>query len=198
MFGSFSLYVFGRFSVAFGRLLYRSTIGAFIALCLQIWYMMKFCGAYLLALVQKFYRYLKLRYRKSKAFARKKARRASSVVLSKASGKEQKSEKEIEAEEDGILKAALAADARTLALQKKEDGDVDSLAGASAGDRDSAGGSTIKSDNSAGAGNAIEEASRKMRLIALKAYQTKVIKGRLERTDYSANLFNELNMVSLD
>jgi len=45
--------------------------------------------------------------------------------------------------------------------------------------------------------NAIEEASRKMKLIALKAYQTKVIKSRLEGTDYSANLFMELNMVAL-
>lgn len=32
--GSFLLYVLARFSVAFGRLLYRSTLGAFIALCL--------------------------------------------------------------------------------------------------------------------------------------------------------------------
>ena len=45
---------------------------------------------------------------------------------------------------------------------------------------------------------AIEEATRKMKAVALKAYQDEVIKSRLERTDYSENLFKELNMISLD
>jgi hypothetical protein len=45
---------------------------------------------------------------------------------------------------------------------------------------------------------AIEEASRKMRLVALKAYQSEVIRARLDRTDYSRDVFNELNMTSLD
>ena len=50
--------------------------------------MLKFCAAYILALVQKFYRFLRLRYRKSKSLARKRARRASSAFLSQTSGKE--------------------------------------------------------------------------------------------------------------
>lgn len=37
-----------------------------------------------------------------------------------------------------------------------------------------------------------------MKLFAQKAYEAEVVKSRLERTDYSANLFNELNMVALD
>lgn len=86
--GSFLLYILARFSVAFGRLLYKSTVGAFIALCLKIWYMLKFCAAYILALLQKFGRYLRRQYRKSKSAARKRARRASSAVLSQATGKE--------------------------------------------------------------------------------------------------------------
>tara|TARA_B110000285_G_C14869979_1_gene488680 strand:- start:131 stop:247 length:117 start_codon:yes stop_codon:yes gene_type:complete len=38
--------------------------------------MLKFCAAYILALLEKLYRFLKLRYRKSKSAARKRARRA--------------------------------------------------------------------------------------------------------------------------
>lgn len=199
MFGSFFLYVLTRFSVAFGKLLYKSTIGAFIALCLKIWYMLKFCGAYVLALIQKFYRFLRVRYRKTRTFARKRARRASRLVLSKAAGQEAKSVDEIEEEENKMLKDELASDAKAAEKERKEEGlDVDSMAGNSKADGESAGASTFKSEGSGGAVNAIEEASRKMKLIALKAYQTKVIKSRLERTDYSANLFHELNMVSLD
>lgn len=52
--------------------------------------------------------------------------------------------------------------------------------------------------HSTGAMGAIEEASRKMRMVALKAYQSEVIKARLDRTDYSRNVYQELNMTSLD
>lgn len=91
------------------------------------------------------------------------------VVLSRTSGKEQESQKDIEEEEDKILAEALRADRRAAEAAKKEDAEADGLA-ESVADKDSAGGSTLKSENSAGAVNAIEEASRKMRLIALKAY----------------------------
>lgn len=37
-----------------------------------------------------------------------------------------------------------------------------------------------------------------MQLIAKKAYETEVKKSRAERTDYSANMFMELNMIALD
>ena len=117
------------------------------------------------------------------------------MVVSKTTGVESKSQNEIEEEENKMLKEELASDAKAAAEERKELGlEVDSAAGI-----ESVGGSTFKSETSGGgAANAIEEASRKMKLIALKAYQTKVIKSRLERTDYSANLFNELNMISLD
>ena len=88
MLGSFLVYILARFSIAFGLILYKSTIGALIALCLKIWYMLKFCAAYILALLQKFYRWLRLRYRKSRSAARKRARRASAAIMSQATGKE--------------------------------------------------------------------------------------------------------------
>jgi hypothetical protein len=65
-----------RFGVKFGKLAYASTVGAFIKLCIKIWFLLKFVAMYTLELLKKLYRALKRCAIRIKAFLRRRAKKA--------------------------------------------------------------------------------------------------------------------------
>lgn len=59
MFGSLSLFFLYRFSVKFGKLAYASTVGAFIKLCVKLWFLLKFVVTYIVEVLKKLFRALR-------------------------------------------------------------------------------------------------------------------------------------------
>ena len=71
----------------FGKILYASTVGTFIKICMAVWFLLKFIAMYIYELCKKLYRYCRLKKIKIKAILRRKGKKAQNLTL-KTAGKE--------------------------------------------------------------------------------------------------------------
>jgi len=101
-----ALFFLYKFGLRFGALAYDATVGAFLKLCVKVWFLIKFVAMYLLELLKKLLRWIRRSATRIRAFLRRRARRAQALTLMKA-GKEHQSLEEIDAEENRLEKMEL-------------------------------------------------------------------------------------------
>lgn len=106
VFGSLALFFLYKFGLRFGALAYDATVGAFLKLCVKVWFLIKFVATYLLELLKKLLRWIRRSATRIRAFLRRRARRAQALTLMKA-GKEHQSLEEIDADENRLEKMEL-------------------------------------------------------------------------------------------
>jgi hypothetical protein len=81
VFGSLILFFLYKFGLRFGKLVYASTVGAFIKLCIKIWFLIKFVVMYIIELLRKLYRFFRRSMIIVKAFLRRKTRKSQNFAL---------------------------------------------------------------------------------------------------------------------